>query len=83
MCPIRAEVASPSSPVLESNQLSITEGREREGKDSLALDLITLVTLAVQNPPFSGHAGLAGVAFSGLRCINILQNSNCISTEMT
>lgn len=47
LCPLRAEVAGPSSPVLESNQLSITEGREREGEDSLALDLITLVTLAV------------------------------------
>lgn len=47
LCSIKAEVAGPPSLALESNQLSITEGR----KDPLALDLITVGTLPLRIPP--------------------------------
>ena len=66
LCSIRAEVAGPSSPVLESNQVNITKGRKRIGKDSLPLDLITLVTSAIQSLLLFENSGWAGAAFSSL-----------------
>ena len=45
-----AEPAGPSFLALENNWVNITKGRKKE-KDSLALDLITLVTSAIQNIP--------------------------------
>lgn len=66
LCAIGAEVNGPSTPVLESSQLSITKGRERVGKYSLALDLITLVTTALQNLLFPGKSGWARIAVSVL-----------------
>lgn len=66
LCSIRAEVAGPSSPVLESKQVNVTRGRKRIGKDSLPLDLITLVTSTIQNLLLFENSGWAGAASSSL-----------------